>query len=102
MSAQWTPGPWRAEEHDTGTAVFVGRDRLVADVFTSSEDAELIAAAPDLYEALRTLIDTLAPWLTTADAGLPAVVRTIGDCADLHNAQRAARAALARADGGVS
>ena len=47
-----------------------------------------------LLEALETLSGALAPWLTTADAGLPAVVKTLGNCADLHAAQRKALAAI--------
>ncbi len=57
----------------------------------------LKAANADLLAALKGLSGNLDGWLTTADAGLPAVVKTIGDCANLHTAQRGARAAIARA-----
>ncbi len=51
----------------------------------------------DLLAATTALCDELDPWLTTADAGLPAVIKTLGDSAALHTAQRKARAAIDRA-----
>ena len=50
----------------------------------------------ELVKALETLSNELAPWLTTADAGLPAVVKTLGDSAALHTARRKASALLAK------
>ena len=54
----------------------------------------------ELVTALKTLSNELAPWLTTADAGLPAVVKTLGDSATLHTAQRTATALLAKVEAG--
>lgn len=42
----------------------------------------------DIRSALEELTKTLGPFLCTAEEGLPAVVKTIGDCADLHTAYR--------------
>ena len=56
-----TPGPWRIvgdEPHlyiwPTASAV-LNRHNLIADVYTEA-DARLIAAAPDLLEALKEII----------------------------------------------
>src|SRR4051812_37585185 len=59
--AAHTPGPWLAEADDS--SVFDSEGREVADCLTfpfAGEEAEanarLIAAAPELYEALKALI----------------------------------------------
>jgi hypothetical protein len=57
------------------------------------------AVNADLLAALERITKALGPWLVTADSGLPAVPKTIRDCADLHTAQRVACAAIARAKG---
>ena len=56
-----TPGPWVAEEypvsHDhTVWGVCDGNGRLLTDIHTDA-DARLIAAAPELLEALRWMLD---------------------------------------------
>ena len=65
-SPNWTPGPWQAKErhanykgfvvlHDTGS----GLRRVDSDgIYENSANARLIAAAPDLYEALQTMLDS--------------------------------------------
>ena len=63
--AKHTPGPWKAEsaagQHDTAGWMVLGRSRLVASVSNLWEDAEanarLIAAAPELLEALKNIVD---------------------------------------------
>ena len=60
------------------------------------ERDRLKAANAELLGVLAGLSSELARWLTTADAGLPAVIKTLGDCADLHTAQRKARVVLAK------
>ena len=55
---------------------------------------EMTVERDKLVVALEILINELEPWLTEADAGLPAVIKTLGDCANLHTAQRKARAVL--------
>ena len=68
MSAQHTPGPWKVKAHST--AVLAGRKQICSHVNAASvlpvnmvEDqkiananARLIAAAPDLLEALQHLM----------------------------------------------
>lgn len=61
---------------------------------TAAERDRLLIDNAALVKALEGLSNKLARWLTTADAGLPAVIKTIGDCADLHTAHSKARAAL--------
>ena len=59
----YTPGPWGISEGYEGQAV-VGRfddDEYgpavdVCGVYTTEDDAILIAAAPDMYEALRMMV----------------------------------------------
>jgi hypothetical protein len=61
MSGQHTPGPWQVN----GSHVYGGgspeRASLIAQVLSPDPrhlaDRSLIAAAPDLYEALRTVLD---------------------------------------------
>lgn len=101
MTDKWTPGPWRAGGrghivapdgrgevtvckvgafHDADIVEF-NRDRWTA-------DAHLIAAAPDMAEALDDCIDALR------DLGAANSPNMIG-----HGALVAARAALAKARG---
>lgn len=47
---------------DVGTGPFEARDVAVACVFTSEADARLIAAAPEMYEALPDLSHVIS-WL---------------------------------------
>ena len=61
---------------------------------TAGEPCATVTAT--LLEALEALTSELGPWLTTT-GGLPAVIKTLGDCADLHTAQRKAYAAIAKA-----
>jgi hypothetical protein len=112
MSTKHTDGPWTVDQDELRTGVYAefdgyhgvsagtqGAGGWTLTGFIPLEDAQLIASAPDLLAALEHLTETLAPWLVTADAGLPAVPKTIGDCADLHTAQRDACAAIKRAGG---
>jgi len=62
MSAKHTPGPWELIGKQ-GTAVWAG-DKIIAqmprariDHRQSRIDARLIAAAPELLEALRRIVD---------------------------------------------
>ncbi len=84
------------DTHFSGDPPYVGNAGLVLAV---KECGEAYRQRPALIAALERLTEKLAGWLTTADAGLPAVVKTIGDCSDLHTAQRKALAALAAAKG---
>ena len=50
-----TPGPWRVVKQIDGTYMLIGADEtIVCDAFEPNpQDARLIAAAPDLLEALK-------------------------------------------------
>ena len=57
MSSKFTPGPWRVDTHDD-EVVILGKG--VPDVVVKhANDARLISAAPELYEALRRCRDQL-------------------------------------------
>ena len=68
MSTIFTPGPWTVEVHEKHTSVESKHFTITSDV--SNNDADLIAAAPELYEALARIIKS-AP-LT----GLPLALET--------------------------
>jgi len=60
-----TPGPWRIEEFRKGSYLITARNAgtaregIVAQHVPGIANARLIAAAPELYEALENLIDFL-------------------------------------------
>ncbi len=72
-------------------------DELIEVMRKERDDANLDSA--DLRAALRDLTTSLGPFLCTADAGLPAVVRTLGQSADLHSAYRRAVRFLEKDEG---
>jgi hypothetical protein len=90
MEAKHTPGPWHTVETEPGidadTDVFVqtprwaGGKSLVARV-TDADDAVLIAAAPDLLEALQAIIGhdahLLNPW--RVEAARAAIAKATGE-----------------------
>lgn len=105
MSGNWTPGPWVAGAgHDDPTSVSHGRRHVASSggfqdgkPGTRAENvanAHLIAAAPDMAEALEPFVAT--GWDIDApewrDHDTVSVILTIGEL-------RAARAALAKARG---
>jgi hypothetical protein len=83
--AKHTPGPWQSCNYDGRCRVILGDDLRIAVVLgdhdESAANARLIAAAPDLLEALEL-------WLSAAD------IHTFDD------AKAKARATIARAKGG--
>lgn len=97
-----TPGPWR-EGADGNTRVY-GPDGMgehsgiVADVFKGRANARLIAAAPDLLEALE---QNVSAFMTLAGFG-PEIKALIGDdgWSKIADAVQASRAALSKATGG--
>lgn len=56
MDKKWTPGPW-AVKGDRGIRGANGE--CVASTYCAApaEDAQLIAAAPELYDALQAMLD---------------------------------------------
>ena len=90
---RWTPGPWRAD----GLQVIADDRGVIAKIPTPHTDgtfdceanARLIAAVPELYEALREQIKYLETFLRRDGSSQETV-----DYYTLH-----ARAALAKADG---
>lgn len=92
----FTPGPWRASEgnaYNSRTYVMVGGETEICEVFDDSdemalpdiENAQLIAAAPELYEVARLLIER-----TVAAGAMPV---------DDEELEQMAREALAKAEG---
>ena len=105
MSAKFYPGPWAARRRDAQQwSVWVGNDEwTVADVWgdqTSlmphvAANAHLIAAAPDLYAALRDLRAVTSRLVLAVVMGQP-----ISPLEPAVNAAHdAATAALAKAEG---
>ena len=103
----FSPGPWRVQERldhaDTKTTVEVPAPEWVMsgaiEVFTPRRvaDAHLIAAGPDLYEALKHC-------LRFAEGGDPSdpLLVTVESMAEAKTAINLARAALAKASRGGS
>ncbi|HBP5172575.1 hypothetical protein [Pseudomonas aeruginosa] len=87
--SKYTPGPWEIERYSDGLIQIVGNARIVSDdeeiVTTVVEavargdeaNARLIAAAPELLEALQAVIDygsmTGAEWV--AEQALAAIAK---------------------------
>lgn len=57
-SAHFTPPPWHVEAGRPHFAVLAGRD-LVAARIASRDDAQLIEASPDLFDAADAALDWL-------------------------------------------
>lgn len=54
-----TPGPWRVSKHASGLLKIETKDRVICDGFArEAANAALIAAAPELLEALKNILDT--------------------------------------------
>jgi hypothetical protein len=102
-NAQHTPGPWFVDPTGDIGFWFVGdRDGGIADcdpgdrdIYECEANARLIAAAPDLLEALRVTVDALNDIIERAEAG-----REFGSGFDFGAAARnVARAAIRKARG---
>lgn len=95
-----TPGPWRQFEHNGNVMVCAGPSHLATvaiggamDESSDRANARLIAAAPELLDALRTILEYAECY---DDAG----PRAAGwQSAELRADIEAARAAIAKAEG---
>lgn len=64
--SEHTPGPWAIPSRDSGVTVNAG-SAIIAEVYPQGANtaqranAKLIAAAPDMAEALRQISTTVAP-----------------------------------------
>ncbi len=57
---KYTPGPWkvrRSHYSDSYRYVQIGKEREYTTLDLLAADARLISAAPDLYEALKEIVD---------------------------------------------
>lgn len=100
MGAPWTPGPWEVGQHPAMTTGWIIRPVLFGSqayalpqhegghiVIRNEANARMIAAAPDLAEACRMLVESY-----DAETGAYALGR-------LYEARDAARLALSKARG---
>ena len=90
MSTQHTPGPWKVKAHST--AVLAGRKQICSNVNAASNlpvnmkdeleiahaNARLIAAAPDLLNALKVLADVAERKGIPCDAARAAIAKATG------------------------
>jgi hypothetical protein len=53
---KFTPGPWKIGAYESGRMAVDGANDEEVTGYIDPEDAYLIAAAPDLYEALETVL----------------------------------------------
>ena len=83
MSAKHTPGPWQISDHPYPHVRTVGNECVMANDWLRPEEARLIASAPDLLEALQSLVANLAGGdfisETRIDAARAAIARATGE-----------------------
>lgn len=97
-STRYTPGPWTIEPRKCGFGFWVmTQDKAVCEIMhddKSEADARLIAAAPELLEALRMVMNVLP-------AEPPAAGKLIGAERRHYDAIMAAKKAIRKAEGSV-
>lgn len=96
MNTQHTPGPWFVRDHEYGEFVYCKNGYIISGPInkrTDGANARLIAAAPDLLEALKAFLR--APSIGSNGPGSSTIV-----VQDFN--LRAARAAIAKATGAAA
>lgn len=78
MSAQHTPGPWDRGRADGCTQVYGADGTLIANVEPVAGNSRLIAAAPDLLEALQGAMDALGSECFDWGPARAAIAKAIG------------------------
>jgi phage tail protein X len=53
---KWTPGPWEVRTENGAIRVYYGKTIAITDQMFEA-NAHLVAAAPELYEALKAMAD---------------------------------------------
>jgi hypothetical protein len=94
MSTQHTPGPWKMGFNLTNEQAIIGKDGVVvADAswyggsgcelsIDNPADAKLIAAAPELLEALRQIVEQHGQWnngIWAANIACAAIAKATGE-----------------------
>lgn len=93
MSAKFTPGPWSCQLVNVQHSIScksgaIAYTRCLVDDIQDAANASLIAAAPDMYEALRELVDDVCDRVDLDSPSCNPGIKT---------AVKFARAALAKA-----
>ena len=71
-----TPGPWHIER-----GMVVGEDGIIVDDSPNPQDANLIAAAPELLEALKGAVEGWSP--ESVEAAYAAIAKATGESAEV-------------------
>lgn len=102
MSAKHTPGPWAAFTDDNHTNIVAFSPRTVC-VFSlpghekNEPDVRLIAAAPELLEALETIEERISYYASLNDSEAPNIEQWA--YTDQSSDMKKVRAAIAKAKG---
>jgi hypothetical protein len=91
MTTQHTPGPWYSqptaghETHGQSAIASEATGKTVAIAYDGEADARLLAAAPELLEALNNLAGGLVDYMNDDEAELPDVTEAIELIAKITN-----------------
>jgi|688.fasta_scaffold02276_47 hypothetical protein len=91
MTTQHTPGPWYSqptaghETHGQSAIASEATGKTVALAYDGEADARLLAAAPELLEALNNLAGGLVDYMNDDEAELPDVTEAIELIAKITN-----------------